>query len=102
MNYSERRRYDPEIRAKVEEIHKARQAMLVKAAAQLKALSDEMRELSLAEDNAIYDRCSDAVWSAYYTVSRDAEFKKGIGGETYIGNLAAGSLGEYIERQVRK
>lgn len=102
MNESERRRNDPEIRAKVEEINKARQAMLLKAAAQLKELSDEMRELNLGEDDAIYDNCSDAVWSAYYRVSHDAEFKQGIGGETYIGNLAAGQLGEYIERQVRK
>lgn len=98
MNYEERRN-DPDIRAKVAEIVKARKAMLVRAATQLKALTDEMRELELDGDDAIYDRCFDYVWSAYYTVSRDAEFKDRAATETYIGNMAAGELGKYIEKQ---
>lgn len=99
MKYSEQRRNDPELRAKVAKIHAARQAMLVKAAAQLKALSDEMRMLEFDGGDAIYDRCCDYVWSAYYTVTRDAEFMKSIGGETYIGNMAAGEMGAAIERK---
>lgn len=101
MNYEERRN-DPVIRAEVEKIIYARRVMLLKAAKQLKDLTDEMRELELYGDDGIYDRCFDYVWSAYYTVSRDANFKDRPATETYIGNMAAGSLGEYIEKQAAR
>jgi protease II len=101
MNDSERRRNDPEIRAKVEEIHKARQAMLLKAEAQLEEIVNEMRALTQYGDDAIYNRCYDAVWDAQYKVGNDARFMQRIGGETYVGNLAAGELGEIIEKSLR-
>lgn len=96
MKEHERRREDPELRAKVERINTGRQVMLAKADRVLKELLDEMREHRVAEDDAIYERCFDAVWSAYYRVSGDAHFKQGIEGDCYIGNLAAGKLGKYV------
>lgn len=98
MKYSNERRNDPVIREKAQKIHELRQKKLQKADKALKEIMDEMRPLRLGEDDAIYERCFDAVWSAYYRVSGDAHFMKNIGGETYTGNLAAGELGEYIER----
>lgn len=99
MKYSDERRNDPVVRAKVEKINTDRQVMLAKADRVLKELLDEMRKHRIAEDDAIYERCFDAVWSAYYRVSGDAHFKQDIGGETYIGNLAAGELGEYVVKK---
>lgn len=96
---SEERRNDPVIRAKCAEIVEARRAMLRKAAKQLEAISDEMIELALDADDDIYTRCGSAVWSAYHRVSRDAQFLDKPATETYIGNMAAGELGEYIERK---
>jgi hypothetical protein len=98
MNDSERRRNDPALRAEAERIHKARQAVLLKAAAALEEIYNGMRELSRYRDDSVYNRCVDAVWHANYRVSSDASFMQGIGGETYVGNLAAGELGDAIER----
>jgi hypothetical protein len=91
------RRNDPVIRAKVEEIHKARVAMMLKAADELDALAAEMAPLTQGGDDNMYRQCYDAVRTARYRVRDNAEFMKGIGSETYIGNLAAGRLGEYVQ-----
>jgi hypothetical protein len=48
-------------------------------------------------DDSIYNRCWQEVCLAASSVERDAEFMQKIGGETYIGNLAAGHLGHLIE-----
>jgi hypothetical protein len=100
IDFNDKDRYDPELRAEAEAIHKARQAMLLEAAQDLKVLSEKMRELGETyEDCSIYNRCWHEVRMAAYTVSRDAEFMQKIGGETYIGNLAAGELGQIIKKK---
>lgn len=96
--FSNERRYDPEIRAKVEAIHKARQAMLLKAAAELDRLVEEMRPLMDGGDDRMYEKAFDDLRRARYTMVDTAEFMQDIGSETYIGNLAAGRLGEYVEK----
>lgn len=96
--YSEDRRNDPELRAKVERVLVAQRDLLQKAAATLKELSDEMRVLSgTGQTRSIYDRCFDKVALASYSVGSDAEFMKNIGGDTYIGNMAASEMGEYLQ-----
>lgn len=91
-------RHDPEVRAKVERVVEAQKALLCEAARVLKALTDEMRILSGVRDSSsIFDRCFDKVAMASYSVGSDAEFMKNIGGDTYIGNMAAGSMGEYLQ-----
>jgi hypothetical protein len=97
MQYSEKRRNDTDLRAKVTKIHKDRQAMLLRAAAALEDIYDEMQGLRRSGDDDIYSRCVSAIWDAKYRVRHDADFMQGIGGETYVGNLAAGKLGQYIE-----
>lgn len=98
MNEYEARRNDPEVRAKVDRVLVAQNALLQEAARVLKALSDEMRILSGVRDSAsIFDRCFDKVAMASYSVSSDAEFMKNIGGDTYTGNMAAGQMGEYLQ-----
>lgn len=96
-DFRDEMRNDPVLRAKVEKIHKARQVMLLKAAKQLRELTEEMRELGQYRDDGIYNRCWDEVRMATFKVERDAEFMQKIGGETYIGNLAANKLGHLIE-----
>lgn len=99
MKYSEERRNNPEIRARVAEIHEDRKAMLDRAAAVLEDLVNEMRPLNRSEDDDIYTRCFEQVWRAYHRVSGDAHFMQKIGGETYTGNLAAGPLGAEVEKE---
>jgi hypothetical protein len=97
-HYSDDRRHDPETRAKVERVLIAQRDLLQKAAATLKGLSDEMRVLSgTGQTRSIYERCFDKVATASYSVGSDAEFMKDIGGDTYIGNMAASEMGEYLE-----
>lgn len=96
--YSDDRRHDPVLRDKVERIHKAQQAKMLEAAIILKKLAAEMRILSGVRDSSsIYDRCYSAVSSAAYSVDKDAAFMQNIGGDTYIGNMAASEMGEYVQ-----
>lgn len=98
--YSNDRRHDPEVRDKVERVIRAQNALMLKAARQLKETLDEMRELSGIKDRAsLFDRSYDAVYSAYWRVDHDATFMNRDGGpnDCYIGNMAAGEMGEYLE-----
>jgi hypothetical protein len=95
-NYSEQRRHDPELRGNVEKLLLAQNATLLEAAQTLQELVDKMRVLSI-ERNPIYDRCVAAVRSARYSVSSDADFmNRSKPNDTYIGNMAASEMGEYI------
>lgn len=95
--YSEERRNDPELCAKVAKVVKARQIALLEAAEKLQEVMDILQPLDRFEGDSIYRRCVSAVWIAHHQVSGDAEFKKKIGGDTYIGNKAASELGHQIE-----
>jgi hypothetical protein len=97
--FSNERRNDPEIRAMVERIVKARNEALLEAARRLQEVVDGMRPLSLGGDSAIYERCFYAVRSASIKVSNDAAFMNRLGiNECYIGNEAASQLGEYVQK----
>ncbi len=95
--YSDDRRNDPEVRARVERVVEAQKALLLKAAATLKELSDEMRVLSIGDERSIYELCFDKVRMASYSVGGDADFMQKIGGDTYTGNMAASRMGEYVQ-----
>lgn len=92
------RRNDPEIRAKCEERHKARQAMMLHAAQVLNDLVDEMRPLNEGGDDAMYGEMFDKIRALRYRVDSDSRFMQNIGSETYIGNLAAGRLGDHFAK----
>lgn len=97
---SEERRNDPELRDKVEKVIIAQNTLMLKAAATLKDLAEEMRVLSGLKDNySIYERSFDTVFSAAWKVKHDADFMNRDGGpnDCYIGNMAAGQMGEYLQ-----
>lgn len=103
---SEVRRNDPELKAKVAKVVKARQDALREAS----VLLDRAYEILKAQrefvgDEAYHHQVS-SVSTASYTLSRDADFASGRRGEsnndpakndTYLGNLAAGALGVQIQ-----
>lgn len=103
---SEVRRNDPELKAKVAKVVKARQDALNEA----RALLDRAYEVLKAQRHFVgddaYNRQVSALSTASYTLSRDAEFASGRRGghdndpaknDTYLGNLAAGALGVQIQ-----
>jgi hypothetical protein len=103
MDFNDKDRYDPELRAKAAAIHKARQDMLISAAARLREIYEDMRDLGQYGDDSIYTRCFDEIGMTLFKVDSDAAFLQKIGGETYIGNLAAGRLGQIIKnKEARK
>lgn len=101
---SEVRRNDPELKAKVAKVVKARQDALREAS----VLLDRAYEILKAQrefvgDEAYHHQVS-SVSTASYTLSRDADFASGRRGgsdpaknDTYLGNLAAGALGVQIQ-----
>lgn len=99
--YSDERRHDPEVRAKVERVIIAQNALMARAAATLKELAAEMRSLSgLRDSHSIYDRSYDTVFSAAWKVEHDSDFMNRDGGpnDCYIGNMAASPMGEYLQK----
>lgn len=103
---SEARRNDPELKAKVAKVVKARQDALREAS----VLLDQAYEILNAQrefvGDEIYNHQVSSVSTASYTLSRDADFAFGRRGgsendpsknDTYLGNLAAGSLGVQIQ-----
>jgi hypothetical protein len=90
------RREDPAIRMKVAEIILNRQIAMQNATDRLKEALDELKPLLFDCDDRIYTRCYNEIWRAYYRIESDTEFKAGIGSDIYIGNKAAGELGDYI------
>ena len=97
-HYSEEQRNDPELRAKVAKVIKARQDALAEAAQKLQEAVDILRPLSIFDGDAIYQRSYDATWRAFNQVSGDAAFMGRPTTETYIGNKAASELGDQILR----
>jgi hypothetical protein len=102
--YDNDRRNDPELKAKVAKVLVARQNALKEADALLKQAAQILSAQSDFVDGAIYNRQVQAVRIASFTLSRDTEFE--VGGprrqnpaenDNYLGNLAAGPLGEQIE-----
>lgn len=94
--YSDERRNDPELREKVAKIHEDRRDMILKVAKELEAIKEKMYALKLDEDDGLYEQAYEAVWSAYYGVGRVSQSYRRPTTDCYIGNLAAGELGEYV------
>jgi hypothetical protein len=95
--YSGRRRHDPELKAKVRRVIDARQDALSRAAELVGEAKRELDRVSMFLDDGIVDRNVTKVRSLWWSLDRAAQFKAGIGSETYVENLAAGPLGEQIE-----
>jgi hypothetical protein len=104
---SEVRRNDPELKAKVAKVVKARQEALNEAS----ALLDKAYEILKAQRHFVgderYNAQVSAVSTASFSLSRDAAFASGRRGEnnddpskndTYLGNLAAAELGAQIQK----
>lgn len=95
--YQESRRNDPELRAKVEKVIRARNEALLQASTLLEQANRILKEQSHFVDDGIYDRQVRSVSIAAYLLKDDADFKNRDITDTYIGNLAAGRLGEQLE-----
>lgn len=102
---SEVRRNDPELKAKVANVIRARQKALKEASALLNQAYDVLKAQRHFSGDDIYNRQVSSVGTASFTLSRDAEFASGNGrsgnpaeNDTYLGNLAAGSLGIQIQK----
>lgn len=103
---SELRRNDPELKAKVAKVVKARQEALNQASALLKQATEILEAQNQFVGDAIYSNRVQSVSIASFSLSRDAEFASGNRGQatsdpsendTYLGNLAAGQLGVQIQ-----
>lgn len=104
---SEIRRNDPELKAKVARVVKARQDALNEASALLNQAYDILKTQRHFVGDEIYNRQVSSVSTASFSLSRDAEFASGRRGDreadpskndTYLGNLAAGELGVQIQK----
>ena len=102
------RRNDPELKAKVAKVVRARQKALREASELLKQAADIISAQSHFTGDAIYDHQVTSVRIANFTLRRDADFAGGITetgrnvgnpaeNENYLGNLAAGTLGIQIQ-----
>jgi hypothetical protein len=95
--FNDSQRNDPELREKVTKVLTAQNELLYEAARVLKALSTEMRKLDL-QTNPIYDRCAHTVAIAANSVGSDSDFmNRSPINDTYVGNMAAGEMGDYLK-----
>lgn len=104
---SEIRRNDPELKAKVAKVVKARQEALNEASALLNQAYEILKAQRQFVGDEAYNSQVSSVSTASYTLSRDAEWASGRRGQqdadpskndTYLGNLAAGQLGVQIQK----
>lgn len=104
---SEIRRNDPELKAKVAKVIKARQEALNEASALLNQAYEILKAQRQFVGDEAYNSQVSSVSTASYTLSRDADWASGRRGErnadpskndTYLGNLAAGQLGVQIQK----
>lgn len=101
---SEERRNDPELKAKVSKVVRARQQALNEASVLLNQAYDILKAQQHFAGDALYSGQVSSVGTASFTLSRDAAFasRDGASGnaaenDTYLGNLAASSLGVQIQ-----
>jgi hypothetical protein len=92
------RRNDPEIREKVEKVIKARQAALNEASELLKKASEILHKNARYSGSILYDRQVGSVSITANSLKSDADFMNRMVSEVYVGNLAAGDLGEKIQK----
>lgn len=104
---SEIRRNDPELKAKVAKVIRARQAALNEASALLNQAYEILKAQRHFAGEETYNQQVSSVSTASYSLSRAAEFASGRRGhtdndpsknDTYLGNLAAGDLGIQIQK----
>ena len=97
--YDNVRREDPALREKVQQVIDARRAALRRAAALLREAEEVLAPLAQFHDDAIFNRQVQSVADASESLARDVAFDSVTGkGSTYVGNLAAGPLGEQIQK----
>lgn len=95
--YSQDRRHDPDTRDRCAAVSKAQREALVKAAKDLQKIVEDLRFLNGVPGTAIFERSAYAIRSAASSVQSDADFMDRPDNDTYIGNCAAGPMGEYLE-----
>lgn len=99
------RREDPELKAKVAKVVRARQEALKEASKLLEQAAELLSVGPGFVGDEIYNRQVRSVRSASYSLKKDAEFSSGNGrpsgnpadNDTYLGNLAAAALGVQIQ-----
>ena len=101
--YSSERRNDPELKEKAAKVVIARQNALKEADALLKQAAQILTAQSGFVDGAVYDSQVQAIRIASMKLSQDTQFELGgkrgnpAENDTFLGNLAAGPLGEQIQ-----
>jgi hypothetical protein len=101
FKYSDERRHDPDLNAKVAKVIEAQTKAVEDATALIKQAAEIMRKASGFENSEIFERCYDSVKSARYTLDRDERFVS-LSSETYIQNASAGRLGYQITKMGEK
>lgn len=102
---SQARRNDPELKAKVSKVVKARQDALNEASALLNQAYEILKAQSHFVGDAIYTEQVNSVGTASFRLNRSASFAsrdsgsgKATENDNYLGNLAAGQLGVQIQK----
>lgn len=96
--YSNQRRNNPELKDKVRKVVERRQKAMEQADDLLKEARHIMQEAALFVDDVIFMRQLEQISRTSFSLSEDTQFERDVFSETYIENLAAGRLGEQIEK----
>lgn len=95
-DFNDAQRNDPELRAKVAKVLEARRQAIQEANILLKKVSALLAESQIVEDQSMYSDHAYDVRMTSFKLERNIAFMQKIGGETYVGNMAAGRMGDQI------
>lgn len=96
--YSNQRRNSPALKDKVRKVVERRQKAMEQADDLLKEARHIMQEAALFVDDVVFMRQLEQISRTSFSLSEDVQFERDVFSETYIENLAAGRLGEQIEK----
>jgi hypothetical protein len=96
--YSNVRRNNPELKAKVKKVVELRQEAMEQANDLLRQARQVMQDAALFRDDSIFIRQLEQISRTSQSLSEETAFKRDIQSDTYVENLAAGRLGEQIEK----
>jgi hypothetical protein len=96
--YSNERRNDPELKGKVRKVVERRQKAMEQADDLLREARHIMQDAALFVDDVVFMRQLEQISRTSFSLTEDTQFERDVFSETYIENLAAGRLGEEIEK----
>ena len=96
--YSNERRNNAELKNKVRKVVERRQKAMEQADDLLKEARQVMQDAALFVDDVVFMRQLEQISRTSFSLSEDTQFERDVYSETYIENLAAGRLGEQIEK----